>query len=73
MDSIMITHEKGTDYITLNDGIYDIELARIPDHEALLHWLKHLLEKNWFTAEVADEFITMVYTIKGWDFYRRNH
>jgi hypothetical protein len=72
MDVIFEHHEK-LGYITINAAYpYHIELSRIPDAEALVHWLDHLTGKWWMTAEIVREFIRRVYRIKGWDIHRRD-
>ena len=46
---------------------YPIELERIPTPLALVGWLHHLLEKNWFNQWDAREMIDVVCTKKDWD------
>jgi hypothetical protein len=72
MDSIF-QHDKKLGYITINAAYpYHIELNRIPDPEGLVHWLDHLLGKDWMTSDLVREFIRRVYAIKGWDLHRRS-
>lgn len=72
MDQIF-HHDNDLGYITINKEYpYEIALDRIPDPEALLHWIHHLLGKRWMTGRLALELIERVYDIKGWDLYRRN-
>ncbi len=60
------------DYLTMRAAYpYGIELSRIPDMEALLHWVEHLSSKTWMTGELVREFIRRVCAIKGWDIHRR--
>lgn len=71
MDAIF-EHDSRLGYITINAAYpYHIELSRIPDPEALIHWLDHLTGKPWMTTEIVREFVRRVYRIKGWNLYRR--
>ena len=69
---VIFEHDSKLGYITINAAYpYHIELSRIPDPEALVHWLDHLTGKGWMTTEIVREFIRRVYRIKGWDIHRR--
>ena len=59
-------------HITIEDGFitldyaypYDIELSRIPDERALLHWVHHLSGKTWMNNDRIAEFIGKVSAFK---------
>jgi len=62
-------------YVSVRDDYgndYDIELTRIPDIEALMHWIHHLTKKPWMDGDRVHELIKRVYEIKGWNIYRRD-
>lgn len=68
-------HDEKLGHITIKVPYghdYDIELSRIPDPEALLHWVEHLTGKDWMPSELVREFIRRVCSIKGWNLHRRN-
>ncbi len=70
---VIFKHNEKLGCITINAAYpYHIELSRIPDPEALVHWLDHLTGKWWMTTEIVREFIRRVYQIKGWDIHRRH-
>jgi hypothetical protein len=70
---LFFDYNKKRGYITINVSYpYHIKLSRIPDHEALVHWIEHLTEKEWMNSELLGQFIQRIYEIKGWDLHRRS-
>ncbi len=44
----------------LQGGGYFIEWDRINTHEKLIHWVHHLVGKNWVTTETIEDLINAV-------------
>ena len=66
----LVKIEKGE--IGFKDGdhfSYWVELSRIPNHEALIEWIHHLMGKNWVTKEMLEQFIEKVCSHRKWGIY----
>lgn len=44
---------------------YEIELSRCDSPEKILHWVWHLGEKNWVTAELIRDFVSLACSVNG--------
>lgn len=53
-------------WISMDNGIYEIELSRIKTERHIDHWVCHLCEKNWVTTGLIREFVIKVRDAKGW-------
>lgn len=49
---------------------YWLDLERIPNHEALVGWIHHLLGKEWITNEALGQFIEVVCSYRDWKIYK---
>jgi len=56
------------EYITLK-GYYHIALSRISTKEELLSWVRHLLGKNWTTANHIRDIIDIASSHHGFNPY----
>ena len=69
------TEQKWAKRVYIEDGYlilnihypYEIELSRINTHAKLLHWMIHLLEKNWVTTEVLYWMVERLCAHFNWD------
>jgi hypothetical protein len=48
---------------------YYIDMDEIKNWKHLLQWVRHLCEKSWFKSIFVPQFIEVVCTAKGWDFF----